>query len=643
MVARPPAALAHVIRSFSKLSPAGQVLGVFCAVLALFSAVWLGQADERVLEQIPKRRAQGKELRLEHHVAMGFHRAAWAGLVVGVLGVMSAGWWGRRPAAEPMATESFASASVSTFPAGWIKPVNWGGVAVAAALAMTVSGVLRWPRLSHSFWSDEAYAARAYVWGVTLPKPDGSLGFKPVGWTEAFFLNERANNQVWCSIEARAAHALWRAATGAPADTFSERALRMPSFCWGLLTVGALTYLGASLGGRAGLPAGLFLAVHPWHVRFAAEMRGYSAMLLALALGLIFLMQAMRDGRWRWWCLNAATNLWALLAFAGSVHVPLVCCGSAAVCLVVKKRWSWLARLALCNAVAGVAFLWVYGPSITQLKAYLDRGTDAAAYIVDATWMGQFFESLCLGVPWSVMSESWHRASFLPSAAAAGVAMWLVAGHFLIRLAAALRWKPWFLIVPGLLTAAAGLSILQSVLGRTLLLMWYLLPVLIGWVLVLGVDPARSADSSPRFGRRAATWLGALGGIACLLIWTSSSLAMMKVPRQPMREAAGATGPGGPVRSSSALPMLAVAGISDGQMKLYRGDAITVKSLDDLTRAEEEAARSGRILEVSVGGWQATTTRSPEVIARLLGGAYEKRADFPAWEPMFSYQVWRKK
>lgn len=632
-----------MIRFLSNLSIAGRVLGALCAALALFSAVWLGRADERLLDQIPKRLAQGKELRLEHHVAQGFHRAAWAGLVVGVLGVACVGWWGRRCRVDTSGAVSPGESSVSTLPSAWIKPVNWVVVAGAAGLAMAMSGGLRWPRLSHSFWSDEAYAARAYVWGLTMPKPDGSIEFKPVSWTNAIFLNERANNQVWCSIEARASHALWRAATGAPPDTFSERALRMPSFCWGLLTVGALTYLGASLGGRAGLPAGLLFAVHPWHVRFGAEMRGYSAMLLALTLGLIFLVQALRDGRWRWWCLNAGMNLWALLAFAGSVHVPLVCCGTAAAWLSWKRRWSWLGRLALCNALAGVAFLWVYGPSISQLKAYLDRGTDAAAYIVNASWLSQFFESLCLGVPWSVMSEGWHRASLIPSSTAAAVAVWLVAGHFLFRLAAALRWKPWLLIVPGLLTVAAGLSILQSVVGGTLLLMWYLLPILIGWVLVLGIDPALTPETPPANGRRAHAWLGALGGIACLFIWAGNSLAMIKVPRQPMREAAGASGPGGPVRPTSEMPMLAVAGISDGQMKLYRGDVITVKSLDDLTQAEAAAVRAGRKLDVSVGGWEATTARSPEIIRRLLGGSYEKRAEFAAWEPMFSYQVWRKK
>ena len=61
-------------------------------------------------------------------------------------------------------------------PAGWLQPVPWRTVVVVALVAMAVSGALRWPRLGHSFWSDEAYAARAYVWGVKVPQPDGTTG-----------------------------------------------------------------------------------------------------------------------------------------------------------------------------------------------------------------------------------------------------------------------------------------------------------------------------------------------------------------------------------------------------------------------------------------------------------------------------------
>jgi hypothetical protein len=641
------------MRLVDRLSRTSLSLGLVCAGLALFSALWLGGADERWLDQIPKRKAQGKELRLEHHMALGFRRAAWAGLAVGLSGAAAIAWVAWRKGAPGSATAAVGAVSeigeagspAGLWPDGWPHPVPWRTVVAVGALAMVVSGALRWPRLGHSFWSDEAYAARAYVWGVNVAQADGTLVYKPVAWREALFLNERANNQVWCSIEARLAHSVWQRATGAPPGTFSERAMRMPAFVWGLLTVGAATMLGGMLAGRGGTAVGLLLAVHPWHVRFAAEMRGYSAMLLALTLGVIFLLLALRDGRWRWWLLNAASNLWALLAFAGSAHVPLVCCGAAAGWLAWRRRGAWLGRLVLANGLAAVAFLWLYGPSITQLSEFLRQGTDAAAYTVGLDWLRQFGESLCLGVPWSVMSETWQQATWLPSAKAAALAVSVVALLAAMRTLTALRFEPRLLLVSALLTAAGALSIAQSLVAGTLLLMWYLLPVLIGWVVLLGTCP-RPAGSASGDTRRALLAGAHVVTIAvCLVVWSGPSLAMARVPRQPMREAARAVNLSAalsPVADATGGARLgAVVGISDGQMKLYAPGTITVKSLADLEMAEARAAADGKKLWMIVGGWEATRERSPEIIARLTGGMYEKEADLPGWEPMFSYQVWR--
>jgi hypothetical protein len=76
-------------------------------------------------------------------------------------------------------------------------------------------------------------------------------------------------------------------------------------------------------------------------------------------------------------------------------------------------------------------------------------------------------------------------------------------------------------------------------------------------------------------------------------------------------------------------------------MKLYAPHAVTVKTLADLEMAEARAAADGKKLWMTVGGWEATRERSPEIIARLTGGMYEKAAELPGWEPMFSYQLWR--
>jgi hypothetical protein len=460
---------------------------------------------------------------------------------------------------------------------------------------------------------------------------------RPVAWSRALFLNERSNNHLWCTVEARVAHWVWRVVGGHAGTEFSEVAMRMPAFIWGVGTVGATTLLGAMLAGRGGLAAGLLLGVHPWHVRFATEMRGYSAMLLALVLGLIFLRQALSDGRWRWWLLTAAMNLWALLAFAGSLYFPLVTCGLAACWLVRVRCWTWLSRLVLANALAGVCFLWIYGPSLSQLSEYLRRGNAVSAYRVTAGWLGQLGESLCLGVPWSVMSLEWREVAWVPSAPVAGWATAAVAGLLVLRAAAWSWWCPRLLLGPTLLGGAAALMIGQSVAMGTLLLMWYLLPVLLGLVLLLGICPDPWAAEVVGRGQRAMLAGGqAVTAAVCLVVWTGSSLAMGVLPRQPMRDAARVEGaPEGSLQ--------AVVGISDQQMKLYVPDVMVVKSAADLEVAERAAAREGKSLLVKVGGWEATRERLPEVVARLRGDGYETLADFSGWEPMFGYRVLQKR
>jgi hypothetical protein len=614
----------HLLDRFSRI---GLGLGAVCAGFFLMGLVWLGFGDDHVLSQSLKRRAHGRELRLEHHMALGFERAAWAGLIVGGAGVVTLGWWGRR--------EVGGGRRVA---AGWVRaPIPWRAVVVAGGLSMVVSAGLRGPRLGHSFWTDEAYAARAYVWGVNERADDGGMVHRPVAWSRALFLNERSNNHLWCTVEARVAHWVWRVVGGHAGTEFSEVAMRMPAFIWGVGTVGATTLLGAMLAGRGGLAAGLLLGVHPWHVRFATEMRGYSAMLLALVLGLIFLRQALSDGRWRWWLLTAAMNLWALLAFAGSLYFPLVTCGLAACWLVRVRCWTWLSRLVLANALAGVCFLWIYGPSLSQLSEYLRRGNAVSAYRVTAGWLGQLGESLCLGVPWSVMSLEWREVAWVPSATVAGWATAAVAGLLVLRVAAWSWWCPRLLLGPTLLGGAAALMIGQSVAMGTLLLMWYLLPVLLGLVLLLGICPDPWAAEVVGRGQRAMLAGGqAVTAAVCLVVWTGSSLAMGVLPRQPMRDAARVEGaPEGSLQ--------AVVGISDQQMKLYVPDVMVVKSAADLEVAERAAAREGKSLLVKVGGWEATRERLPEVVARLRGDGYETLADFSGWEPMFGYRVLQKR
>ena len=228
----------------------------------------------------------------------------------------------------------------------------WGGI----GCALVLGAIYRAPRFGHSFWNDEAYAARAYVMGESLPVPHGSFIFKPNDWKTTLFLNEKGNNHVWCSIEARVALKFGRRPPiGVPTSFPRRRCVSPPSSEPGD-HLAALAFLGRLAGNwRAGLAAAWLLALHPWHVRYAVEMRGYSTNLLAVVLDVIFLIRALDDGHWRWWLAFAAAEVITLLSFAGSIYYPFTAT-VAAVVVGRSRDWIGIGRWAVSQALAASCF-----------------------------------------------------------------------------------------------------------------------------------------------------------------------------------------------------------------------------------------------------------------------------------------------
>lgn len=645
-------------RDFSKT---GWALAAVFAALAVLGAVWLGAADKKPLRDAAKRQARGQELRLEHHMAAGFRQAAWASLLVGIAGVATAGWWARKgDAARGEASALALRDSASAFP--------WRTVAAVGLLAMGVSATLRWPRLHHSFWTDEAYAARAYVFGVNKISEDGRLAHQPVEWPRALFYNEKSNNHVWCTIEARTALRLWQKLGGHPPGRFSEAVMRAPAFVWGTLTVGVVTALGALAAGRGGTVAGLVLAVHPWHVRFAAEMRGYSAMLLAVTLGVLFLWRALRDGRWRWFLSGALMNLWAMLAFVGSVYVLAVANGAALLWLWRKKRGASVSRLLAANALVAVVFWWLYSPSVQQLLVYLAKSAEEQAYQIDGAWFRSLWDGLSLGVTWEVLGAAWHERSLLPNAGAARWAVWGLGAFFVWRLARAAWANRRGLLIPAVFLAGGALCIAQNWATSSPVLVWYLLPVLPGMALIFGHETEFADAAWPKPLRWLADGAEATVLAACLFAWAACSIPMAALPRQPMREAAQAvhapefapvllrlcSGFQIPEKQAEEPPSLSMEippasrltgaiGISDQQMPLYDPTITIVKTVADLEALETRAAAEKKEIYLSVCGWELARQRQPELMARLDSGSYEAVGGLPGWEDMFSYRILKKR
>ena len=209
------------------------VLAAVFAVAALVGVAWLGWADRTRLHEVPKRLAQAEGTETGtldgNRFSAGSDRQHDRG---------DAGSYHRRMVGK--------AAPPRVRPKEWIaddrarKRGSWSQLVWAAAFIVLIGAGLRIPRLFHSFWNDEAYAARAYVWGVKEPQLARVVGLQPVTWSQALFLNEKGNNHVWCSLEARLALKAWQSVTGRGGDRFNEVAMRLPAFLWGLLTIAAV-------------------------------------------------------------------------------------------------------------------------------------------------------------------------------------------------------------------------------------------------------------------------------------------------------------------------------------------------------------------------------------------------------------------
>ena len=103
------------------------------------------------------------------------------------------------------------------------------------------------------------------------------LEFEPAGWIDTLWYYNKPTNHVLYSVLSRFSLAAWRAITGAAPSEWDEFAFRFPTFVAALLSVLGLGLLVHDLGfPRAAPAAAWLLAIHPWHVRFGGEGRGYA-------------------------------------------------------------------------------------------------------------------------------------------------------------------------------------------------------------------------------------------------------------------------------------------------------------------------------------------------------------------------------
>jgi hypothetical protein len=244
------------------------------------------------------------------------------------------------------------------------------------ACITVLGGCVRWNLAKRSLWWDEIWSVKFASLGYLKEKNDNLDEFRFIkrNWNHAFWNYRKPTNHPPVSVLSKVSQSIWRQLTGAPDHKFNALAVRIPTFAAGLASILAIGLLVRRWGFSSGaLAAALFLALHPWHIRYGLEARSYSLAVLWVILGCLWLTCAMADHRcrWRYWLLFGLNQLmitWSLpngFWYAAAFTVAGL--------IVISRQWNnrnerktAIARLLAVNFMAAMAFLPLFMPNVLQ-------------------------------------------------------------------------------------------------------------------------------------------------------------------------------------------------------------------------------------------------------------------------------------
>ncbi|NNE91884.1 MAG: hypothetical protein HKN23_09580 [Verrucomicrobiales bacterium] len=300
-------------------------------------------------------------------IAIGGFRAGIFSLAVAALLIATRKWWFRLAGGRE---------AVPTGPRIRVGRRGWIGILAVLIFATA----LRAPMMDRMVLRDEQDNLRRNIFGfhyIELHKR--TLEFFEVEWPDAFFENRLANNPIAFSVLSKASLEIWRELTGAPEDQFSKIAFRMPSLIFGVASI-FLLWLFLTLLRRpiSALLASVLAAIHPLHLEYSVQARGYGIVLFCAGLIAVCGLLAVRRGRWRYWFVLAIGLMGMLYAFAGAIYFV----APTGLALIVFLAWQCfknresgagarLTRFLISCLVVGTIYTQLVAPSLPQIAAHL--------------------------------------------------------------------------------------------------------------------------------------------------------------------------------------------------------------------------------------------------------------------------------
>jgi len=369
-----------------------RIAAVGCAGIAVFCIVYITtHTPPWQLERLIERHKAEKPAKLEDYMAYGFWLGAAAGVAISLFLAATAFLWAQPTSGH---TAELRTQKLDSGRRFWIF----------VGIIVLVAAGIRSPRMDKSFWGDESWAYSDLIGGRYSQNDDGSLDYQPHDWKTTFFWDKGLNNQYLFTIVARFSNETWQKINDEPTHAFSETALRMPALIAGLLSIAAFAGLLRRLGySHAGLALAALLCINPWHIRYSAEARSYTMLILFLALTVWCLVNALSSDRRRWWALFALAEFAALYSWKAAIHPCAAINLVALAILFFRLKRDAIVPVTRCLAANGftlLAFIPLFGPGMPQIALNLARG-NLESDGMGMDWYARVWSQILGAMDWS--------------------------------------------------------------------------------------------------------------------------------------------------------------------------------------------------------------------------------------------------
>ncbi len=355
-------------------------------LLGLGLLVWLALGEKPWWIEV------GDKMKLMQVVAFWTWWAALFDLIV-VSGLfILCPWW-----AGPM--DERTTHNVQRTTPKWFWPSVLVAMAMAAAFAV--------PRMGFGLWDDEELSARQAIVGkFQTDKETGHVRFRLHRWCETIFDYRTPNNHVLHSILSRAAVDAWRKVVRPPGLPFAEWPMRVPALIFGVLAVAALAWFLKETGfAAAGVVAAFLLAMHPWHIRYASEARGYSMVICLVPLLFACWYRAMTSGAWKWWAACAVTQFVMVYTHPGVLFVLLILNALTLPVMALSRKCArpfaaQSGRWFCVNSLSALPALLLILPLVPQARLYFELEASRGV-VLGWPWIKGALAYMLNGAPWT--------------------------------------------------------------------------------------------------------------------------------------------------------------------------------------------------------------------------------------------------